>query len=114
LVRPGCPPLPRIMASLADCPQADTAMVSGVIRLGEVAASIALLQVACNRCPRAGQLRTDRLLAEHGADLPMPRLRELVAADCPRMQAAEIRDPCGTHFPQLAAVFRQGGLDRKA
>jgi hypothetical protein len=56
-------------------------MVSGVIRLGEVAARIALLQVACNQCPRAGQLRTDRLLVNQGADLPIPRLRELLAAD---------------------------------
>lgn len=38
----------------------------------------------------------------------MARLRELVAADCARMQAAEIRDPCGAHFPQLPALFGKG------
>jgi hypothetical protein len=52
-------------------------------------------------CERRGQLRTDHLLAEHGGELPILRLRELVAANCGRMQAAEVRDPCGVQFPQL-------------
>lgn len=83
-------------------------MTAGVITLDQVATRVGVLQIACNRCERRGQLRTDRLIAEHGGALPMPRLREIVAADCPRMQAAEMRDPCGVHFPQLAELFMSG------
>ena len=46
--------------------------MTGTRILGEIAARIDLLTVACNRCDRRGRLRIDRLLAEHGADLPGP------------------------------------------
>jgi hypothetical protein len=39
------------------------------------------LDVACNRCDRRGRLSVARLIAEHRADLPVPRLRWIVAAD---------------------------------
>jgi hypothetical protein len=37
-------------------------------------ARLPLFEIACNRCDRRGRLRIDRLLAEHGADMPMPDL----------------------------------------
>jgi hypothetical protein len=77
----------------------------GIITLGRVADFLTVLRVACNRCPRHGQLRTDRLLAEHGPAFPMPSLRQVIAADCPRMQSGEMSDPCGMHFPQLPELF---------
>ena len=79
-------------------------MPSGVVTLGQAAARFSLLTVACNRCERAGRLRTDRLLAEHGPGLPMPTLCGIVAADCPRMIAGLIHDPCGVHFPGLSGI----------
>jgi hypothetical protein len=61
-----------------------------------------VLEVACNRCDRRGGLRTDRLMAEHGPALPIPALRHIIAADCPRMIAAQVHDVCGVHFPGLS------------
>ena len=84
-------------------------MASGVVSLGQAAAHFSLLTVACNRCERAGRLRTDRLLAEHGPALPMPRLRQIVAADCPRMIAGHMHDVCGVHFPGLAGITNATG-----
>jgi hypothetical protein len=75
------------------------------IKLGQVAARLAMLEVACDRCDRRGRLRTDRLLAEHGPGLSMPKLRLIIAADCPRMQADKMHDVCGVHFPQLPGLF---------
>jgi hypothetical protein len=69
-----------------------------------VAARLAVLEVACNRCDRRGRLRTERLLAEHGPDLPMPELRRIIAADCPRMVAGHVHDVCGVHFPGLVGL----------
>jgi hypothetical protein len=76
---------------------------SGVTTLGDMAARFpAMIPVACNRCDRRGKLRTSRLLSEHGPDLPVPELRRILAAACPRMIAGEMHGVCGIHFPGLA------------
>jgi hypothetical protein len=77
--------------------------MAGTVNLGEIAARITVLTVTCNRCDRTGRLRMDRLLADHGADLPVPTLRRIVAADCPRMIEGKMHDVCGVHFPDLSA-----------
>lgn len=77
---------------------------SGVVTLGQVAARLSVLEVACNRCDRRGRLRIARLLAEHGPAMPMPELRRIIAADCPRMIAGHIHDVCGVHFPGLVGL----------
>jgi len=79
-------------------------MSRNVITVGEVTDRLPILEVACNRCDRRGRLRTARLLAEHGRDLPIPELRRIVAADCPRMQAGQMHDACGVHFPDLSRL----------
>jgi hypothetical protein len=42
-----------------------------------------------------------RLIAEHRPQLPAPKLRHIIAADCPQMIAQHLHDVCGVHFPQL-------------
>jgi hypothetical protein len=79
-------------------------MPAGVVLLGQVATRLPVLEVACNRCDRRGRLHTARLLAEHGPDLPMPELRLIIAADCPRMIAGHAHDICGVHFPGLIGL----------
>ena len=76
----------------------------GVIFLGQVAARLEYLDIACGRCDRRRRLRLDRLLAQYGADLPMPNLGRLLAADCPRLIADRIHDVCGWRFPGLSGV----------
>jgi hypothetical protein len=80
------------------------ALAAGIVTLGQVAARLPVLEVACNRCDRRGRLHTFRLLAEHGPDLPMPDLRRIIAADCPRMLAGHVHDVCGVHFPGLIGL----------
>jgi hypothetical protein len=58
------------------------------------------------RPPRRGERR--RLMAEHGAGMPMPELRRVLAGDCERMKAGKFYDPCGCHFPDLPGPF--GGV----
>jgi hypothetical protein len=79
-------------------------MPAGVILLGQVAARLPLLDVTCNRCTRRGRLHTSWLLAEYGPDPPMPALRRIIAADCPRMLAGHVHDVCGVHFPGLIGL----------
>jgi hypothetical protein len=77
-------------------------MPSGVTTLGGLARLRSGLDVACNRCDRRGRLSVRRLLAEHGPDLPVPELRRIIAADCPKMIEGKMHDVCGIHFPGLA------------
>lgn len=77
-------------------------MRSGSTSLGHMAAQFPdMIPVACNRCDRRGRLSTARLLAEHGPGLPGPELRRVLAADCPRMIASAMHDPCGGAFARV-------------
>jgi hypothetical protein len=80
-------------------------MASGVVTLGEIGATRSVLDIACNRCDRRGKRRVRTLIAEHGADLPVPALRQIVAADCPKMIEGKVHDVCGVHFPGLSTVL---------
>ena len=79
-------------------------MPADIVLLGQVAARLPVLEVACNRCDRRGRLHSSRLLAMHGPNLPMPDLRFIIAADCPKMIAGHIHDVCGVHFPGLVGL----------
>jgi hypothetical protein len=80
-------------------------MPSTVYTLGDIATRLSLLEVACNRCERRGRLRTSRLLTEHSAEMPVPVLLRIIAADCPRMHAQRVSETCGVHCPQLSELF---------
>lgn len=73
--------------------------MAGAITLGQVAERAAVLEVACDRCGRRGRYGTAGLVERHGAGTPMPDLRRLLAADCPRWASSNIYDLCGVHYP---------------
>ena len=56
------------------------------------------LVIVCDRCPRRGRLRTDRLLARYGPDVAGPVLLDLIAADCPRQITRAWYDRCGVKY----------------
>ena len=45
----------------------------GVLTLGDLSGRTATLTVACSQCDRGGRASVHRLIAEHGADTPLPR-----------------------------------------
>jgi len=51
-----------------------------------------MVRLACRKCDRRGQYRRSTLIAEHGADIPLPDLRERIAG-CPRQ--GRMLDGCG-------------------
>jgi hypothetical protein len=48
----------------------------------------------------------DRPMAEHGLLMSIPTLQGLLS-DCPKRVAANIHDVCGSHIPQLPAIFQE-------
>ncbi len=83
-------------------------MVSGALTLGQVAGRTAALEVACRRCDRRGRYGVAGLVARHGAGMPMPALRRVLAGDCPRREARNVYDLCDVHFPELPKLFLRG------
>jgi thymidine kinase len=73
--------------------------------LSQVAERTDRLEVVCRKCNRRGVLSVARLLQEHGPAIPMPQLRIVMAADCERLKAAKVHDPCGCHFPELPGLL---------
>ena len=67
-------------------------MKDRALQLGDIADKITLLEIACRHCDRRGRLRVAKLIAQHGADMRLPELRYILAADCPRVAAAVIYD----------------------
>ncbi len=80
-------------------------MASGALTLGQVAGRTAALEVACRRCGRHGRYDVVRLVERHGAGMPMPELRGVLAGDCPRCATRNVYDLCDVHFPQLPGLF---------
>jgi hypothetical protein len=57
-----------------------------------------MVVIECAKCGREGRLRKVRLIAEHGAAIPLPDLRHTLAA-YPRR--GQMHDPCEAVFPDL-------------
>ena len=79
--------------------------MSGSILLGAVAALTETIEINCRACPRHGVLRTDRLLADHGAAMPMPTLLRLLAGDCAKLTSTNIYERGDVHSPTLSVLF---------
>jgi hypothetical protein len=77
---------------------------SGAVTLSDVPGKLPMLDVACSKCDRRGRLSIAKLIAQHGADMRLPDLREILAGDCPRVRSASVVDRCGVHYPQLASI----------
>jgi hypothetical protein len=56
------------------------------------------VNVACTKCTRAGRLRKDSLISQHG-DIPLPDLLPAIAVGCPRV--GNMYDACGAYYVEL-------------
>ncbi len=59
------------------------------------------LQVTCVRCQHRGRFRLSVLLLEHGPDLDIRTLGQLVRLDCPNQDAMSPDERCSFRYPQL-------------
>ena len=78
---------------------------TGAITLAQVAAKTPMLDVACSKCDRRGRRNVQGLIAEYGAHIGLPELKEKLAKGCPRLDSVSIHDRCGVHFPRLPELF---------
>ncbi len=60
-----------------------------------------------NRCDRRGRVTTARLVAQHGAGMPVRELLRIIAAGRPRIQAVAFHDVSVVHSHWVGAVASQ-------
>ena len=72
--------------------------------LRDLAGRIDRLEIRCPRYLRHGRVMLDKLLREHGPDLPMPDLAVRLAAGCPKAQPTSPAERCFVIFPQLVKL----------
>ena len=79
-------------------------MIDRLLPDGEVVVGSSALERSCNRCPCRGRLSIGRLVARHGRKLPGPKLRQILDADCRRIQARERMTPVGAFPADVASA----------
>ena len=62
------------------------------------------VELACSKCARRGRYHKARLVAEHGAEIGLPDLRTLLAADCALIRNRVGNEACGAVYPGLTAT----------
>ncbi len=78
-------------------------MKDGALQLRDIAGTITMLEIACCQCERRGRLSVARLIKQYG-DMRLPKLRYILAADCPRAEAVSISDRCSVFYPELGRL----------
>ncbi len=66
-------------------------MPNGSLSLAEYPA--AMVRLKCSKCGRSGQYRKTELIDRYDADVRLPDLLHMIAADCPKTDALG-NDPC--------------------
>jgi hypothetical protein len=84
-------------------------MKGDAITLGAVAAKFTMLEVACRRCERRGQLSVTRLIEQHGADMGLPELGDVLRGACPQAEAISTSERCSLYYPQLLRLWQRTG-----
>jgi hypothetical protein len=86
---------------LVEVIEESNARIQGVT-LGQLCASgTVVLTVACHRCPRRGRYRLTRLIDRYGSTMLLPKLAEVLSADCPSRRGTGYFTQCGVHFPNV-------------
>src|SRR4051794_26899681 len=91
------------LREIAESIEASNRAIDGVT-LGAVCGSgTVMLPVACHACPRKGRYRVTRLIDRYGPAMPLLKLRDILAADCPK-KAGSFYNQCGAYFPGVSSV----------
>jgi hypothetical protein len=71
---------------------------SGAVTLAEIADRGGTLEIECADCKRFGRYQIPRLIERYGQKMGQPHLREILAADCPRMRSVSIYERCAARI----------------
>ena len=72
---------------------------------GDIAGKLTVLRVECTRCPRKGQYKVAKLIAQHGRSGNMSEWMSNLKSDCPRRDAPQVHERCDLICPDLPKVL---------
>jgi hypothetical protein len=76
----------------------------GAIIFRDLVGKIEVLNIACDKCARAGRYHLHRLIERYGIDAKLFEWTDEITADCPRKLANKLDDRCGARCPDLPKV----------
>ncbi len=68
-----------------------------------------MVELACEKCGRHGRLRKARLIGEHGPEIGVARLREVLIEACPHF--GNWHDPCRAYYVGLNEWWKKQPRD---
>ena len=71
--------------------------------VGEIAARMRMLDIACWRCSRRGRLSMARMLRDLGAQAPIWTVWATLNADCPHRESVDVFRRCQVRAPGLVS-----------
>ena len=77
----------------------------GAILFSDLIGKLDVLNVACEKCGRAGRYPLRRLIDNRGRDAKVIDWLSELPADCPKNLAHDMNDPCGAKCPDLPKVL---------
>ena len=78
---------------------------NGAIVFSDLIGKLDALNVACDKCQRAGRYHLDRLIERRGRDGTILDWLAQLTSDCPKKQANSMTDQCAARCPDLPKVF---------
>ena len=84
-------------------------MRGDAVTLGDITGKFTVIEVACRRCERRGRLSVARLIDQHGADMGLPELQDILAGGCPKTTAVVAGERCSVYYPQLLRLWERTG-----
>jgi hypothetical protein len=77
----------------------------GAIIFGDLIGKLDVLNVACDKCGRAGRYPLQRLIDDRGRNGKVIDWLDELTAECPKKFAHNMNDPCGARCQQLPKVL---------
>lgn len=87
---------------IADSIRESKRAIEGLTLCRLCAGGMIMLPVGCHACPRRGRYRVTRLMDRHGPGMALVRLKDILAADCPK-RSGSFYNQCGAYFPGVSA-----------
>ena len=83
-------------------------LLSDVVRVG-----LKQIDVACKKCGRRGRVSVARLIAEHGPDMPLPGLPQLIAKGVPAGERPVLLRSVRSALPEPRRRSQAAGSQRR-
>ena len=80
-------------------------MARAYLVFGDIEGKLDMLRVECTRCQRKGCYSVLKLIQQYGRKGNLMKRMEMLNSDCPKRDAAQLRERCDLICPDLPKVL---------